>query len=108
VSLEEWLAIGIPDDIADRAMAWIAKLDSESCSQQDHIAFQSWLAEDPIHQWAFEELSEFWARMNFADLDIISVPSEDQPDRARTEHSTYNLLAKIALVFIIIGMVAGI
>ena len=61
--LETWIAENIPDVVMDDAAAWLARLDSESCNEADRAAFACWLAEDPVHRAAFEELSEVWARL---------------------------------------------
>jgi transmembrane sensor len=62
-SLDGWIGQNIPDVIMDDAASWLVMLDSEDCAASDRIAFTRWLAEDPMHQWAFEELSAIWARL---------------------------------------------
>jgi len=53
----------IPEIVLEDGAAWMALLDSERCNEADHVAFARWLDEDARHRWAFEELSEVWARL---------------------------------------------
>jgi len=62
VSLEEWVGVGIPDEIVAQAISWVTLLDSDEATLEQQVEFYQWLDEDSIHQWAFEELSEFWAK----------------------------------------------
>ena len=63
-SYEGWLGENVPESVMEDAAGWMAVLDSEGCTLADRMAFTRWLAEDPLHQWGFEELSEVWARLN--------------------------------------------
>ncbi len=63
-SLDTWISQNIPDAVMDDAASWLARLDSEYCNASDSLAFARWLNEDPTHRWAFEELSEVWARLH--------------------------------------------
>lgn len=113
MSLEEWLAIGVPDEIADQAMTWIARLDSEDCDRAVQEAFQQWLSADPVHLWAFEELSEFWAKTSFLDVPqdlsiLVQQDSLGQPIRPELlEYSRYPKIATTAIFCIAIGLLAS-
>lgn len=61
--LPSWLGENIPDVVMEDAASWMALLDSERSTEADRIGFARWLDEDPTHRWAFEELSEVWARL---------------------------------------------
>ncbi|ANO50249.1 FecR family protein [Woeseia oceani] len=63
-NLDGWIGRNIPDVILDDAAAWMARLDSDSCNDADRSMFARWLDADQRHQWAFEELSEVWARLH--------------------------------------------
>lgn len=63
-SFEGWLGENVPEGVMEDAAAWMALLDSEDCTPTERLAFARWLAEDPVHQWGFEELSEVWARLH--------------------------------------------
>jgi transmembrane sensor len=62
--IDDWVGHNIPEVVLDDAAKWLARLDAEDCNAADRLAFARWLAEDPCHQWAFEELSEIWARLH--------------------------------------------
>jgi transmembrane sensor len=59
----DWLGENISDVVMDDAASWMAILDSERCNMADRAAFAQWLDEDVSHRWAFEELSEVWAKL---------------------------------------------
>jgi ferric-dicitrate binding protein FerR (iron transport regulator) len=63
MSIDEWVGFEIPEEISNQAAQWIARLDSDSINDDDYKAFSNWLEEDPINRFAFEELSEMWARI---------------------------------------------
>lgn len=42
------------------AAAWLARLHSEARDEFDEEAFRIWLAEDPAHGDAFNQLTEAW------------------------------------------------
>ena len=58
-----WIGENIPDEIMESAASWLALLDSADCTPADRAAFARWLSADSLHQGAFEELSEVWARL---------------------------------------------
>jgi len=59
--LDDWLALGIPDDIVDQAIHWLVVLDADS-NPDTRALFMVWLDQDLLHRWAFEELSSLWAK----------------------------------------------
>lgn len=62
MQLDEWLGIGIPDEVMEQASAWLARLDADHVSLDERQRLSVWLDEDPLHRWAFEELSLLYAR----------------------------------------------
>jgi hypothetical protein len=62
MSIDEWLGFGVPEEILEQATQWLALLDSNQVTDQQRADFFAWLAADPLHAIAFEELSELWAR----------------------------------------------
>ena len=67
MNFDEWICFGIPEDISQDACAWLAKLDGGNLSLSEQTEFYTWLALDPQHQWAFEELTELWAKTALLD-----------------------------------------
>jgi len=76
-SYDGWIGENVPDHIMEEAASWMAFLDSCECTPADRIAFVRWLGRDRMHQSAFEELSEVWARLHTL-TDIQQVA--DHPD----------------------------
>ena len=66
MSLDEWLGIGIPAESIDAAIDWVAKIDQQPLTSEQERVFLAWLDEQPENQWAFEEISEAWSRINGA------------------------------------------
>ncbi|MBV1908390.1 MAG: DUF4880 domain-containing protein [Kangiellaceae bacterium] len=63
MTIDEWSGDGIPDEVSEQASRWIAMLDSEEIDPLEWNNFSKWLEQDPMNRWAFEELSEVWARL---------------------------------------------
>lgn len=62
MSMEEWTGFSVPEPILEEASQWIVKLDTNDITEQQRICFTVWLASDPLHQTAYAELSDLWAR----------------------------------------------
>ena len=75
-SLGDWIPEDIPEPIMEDAARWMALLDSDRCNEADRLSFARWLDEDTQHRWAFQELSEIWARLRI--LSDVK-PLLDQP-----------------------------
>lgn len=72
MNIHEWQGDEIPPDVIQQAVIWIAMLDGleEDAKDTDkRKQFYCWLNEDPIHQQAFAELSEIWAKI--ACLEVV-------------------------------------
>lgn len=46
--------------LADEAAEWFVRLDAKSVSEEDRRAFESWRAQSPAHQQAFDEITRLW------------------------------------------------
>lgn len=78
--VDGWLGQNVPESVMRDAAEWMVLLDSAECTATDRMAFAQWLAEDPVHKWGFEELSEVWARVQtLSDISHII----DQPNVTR-------------------------
>ena len=112
---DDWLGQNIPDHIMEDAATWMALLDSNNCTPVDRIAFARWLSADPLHQGAFEELSEVWARLQLlSDVpamvdhpDVIPFPVKPEirefHDEVSPRRSEWSTLA--ASVLVIVGVI---
>ena len=115
MSLEEWVGVGIPDEIVAQAISWVTLLDSDDATLEQQVEFYQWLEADSIHQWAFEELSEFWAKSqltkeHIALLDEGSITNLNEltsiPNNQPT--SKYPLYEITSLALIVLGLVIGV
>jgi hypothetical protein len=117
VSLEEWVGVGIPDEIVEQAISWVTLLDSDNATLEQQVEFYQWLEADSIHQWAFEELSEFWAKSQLSKKHI-SLLEEDSiinlnelissTDNDMQPTLKYPIYEVTSLVLIVIGLVIGV
>ena len=111
----DWIGQNIPDQIMEDAASWLALLDSASCTRSDRLAFAYWLNGDPLHQGAFEELSEVWARLQtLIELpalidhpDVIPFPAEREialfDEKASAGNTEWSTLA--ASLLIVVGVI---
>ncbi|MFT5813175.1 MAG: hypothetical protein ACI9VT_000915 [Psychroserpens sp.] len=117
MSLEEWVGVGIPDEIVEQAISWVTLLDSDDATLEQQVEFYQWLEADSIHQWAFEELSEFWAKSqmtkeHIALLDDSSVTnlnklisSTNNDNLPISKYPTYEVMS---LALIAVGLIIGV
>ena len=111
MSFDEWIGSGIPDEITEQAAQWITRLDSETVTDQDRRDFSSWLDNKPMNRWAFEELSEMWARLEtlgehrhlLHESKILSFPTKTPKETANYDPSTWQSITAITLI--IIGLI---
>ena len=112
---DDWIGQNVPDHIMEEAASWLALLDSSHCTLDDRAAFAHWLSADPLHQGAFEELSEVWARLHtLSDVpaltqhpDVIPFPappdSETFADEEPANKSEWSTMA--ASILVILGVI---
>jgi ferric-dicitrate binding protein FerR (iron transport regulator) len=117
MSLDEWLGIGLADEIVDDAIVWVAKLDGDTLSDEEKRAFFVWLDAAPEHQWAYEEISEAWSKLKGlqavkdslvrSEVVYLTRPVE-LADSSPLGTDTYSRLSWITLGLMLIGVVVGI
>ncbi|MEW6998768.1 FecR/PupR family sigma factor regulator [Colwelliaceae bacterium BS250] len=116
MSLEEWVGVGIPDEIVEQAISWVTILDSDDATLEQQVEFYQWLEEDSIHRWAFEELSEFWAKAQLSKehIALLEDNSITNINELRTFSANDNLpTAKYpiyeitSLALIVVGLAIG-
>ena len=117
MSLEEWVGVGIPDEIVEQAISWLTLLDSDDATLAQQVEFYQWLEDDSIHRWAFEELSEFWAKSQLSkehiallEEDYITNLNELRPSANcdNLPSSTYPIYEITSLALIVVGLVIGV
>ncbi|MEM8982683.1 MAG: FecR domain-containing protein [Pseudomonadota bacterium] len=78
-------------DVLARAHDWILRLESNSATRQDHIAFEQWLAESARHQELYDQALTFRDALHevrIADLDADIIA----PSRAETVSGVFDAL----------------
>lgn len=117
MSLDEWLGIGIPDEVVDEAIAWVAKLDGETIEADEKFAFFVWLDAAPEHQWAYEEISEAWSKLRGLQAVKDSLVRSEVVYLEQTIHvaevsnsvsKAYTVMSWASIVLMLTGLVAGI
>lgn len=117
MSLDEWLGIGLPEEIVEDAIVWVAKLDGDTVANKEKQAFFLWLDAAPEHQWAYEEISEAWSKLKGlqavkdalirSEVVYINTPVEID-DQSKTAASTYSVLSWLSIVLMLVGVSVGI
>jgi len=121
MSLDEWLGRGIPDAVMDAAIDWIVALDESEPDLQLQQRFATWLDADPLHRWAFEELSRAWSRtralravsdrIERSQLILFPAPPEAAPPPLGPSAEETALVDErlywLSLAFLIAGLVLG-
>ncbi len=114
MSIDDWVGVGIPEETLEEATVWISRLDSEQLSAEQQRTFSRWLDADLMHRWAFEELSELWAKVaTLSDIrhmvdesQVLKFPhvQAQQEARAPVGPSWWQSASAIALV--LLGLMA--
>lgn len=117
MNFDEWICYGIPEHISQDASIWLAKLDGDNLSLSEKTDFYTWLAQDPQHQWAFEELTEMWAKtalldnlsLEYKPIELVQLITPDlhssMDDFTPPPYQAY--LPFIALGFATLGLLAS-
>ena len=73
----------------EQAATWFARLQSDRCSDRDRAAHQRWLAEDPGHEKAWQDLLSLWQQLDHvADLPPVAAERRAAVDASREAAST--------------------
>jgi transmembrane sensor len=78
--------------ISEQAAAWVLRLQSSECNEQDRLSCEAWLAGSEAHRREFELISGMWR-----DLDQAAPSLRGQVQRRRTARAL-PLLAATCLV----------
>jgi transmembrane sensor len=66
---------GADDQLAEQASRWLIRLSADDVSTADRAAFRAWVAQDPAHRAAIDELQALWS-----DLDTLSGVAMHEPE----------------------------
>lgn len=65
----------IPGAVRERAVDWHVRLGSDEAGDADWLAFETWLAEDPVHLRAYEAVEALWSELDaLAPVDAVPIP----------------------------------
>ena len=75
MNIDDWTGTQIGEDVIEQAAQWVAALDADNTQElkvtfkahglgevDTQQAFYTWLSQDPVHQMAFVQVSEIWAK----------------------------------------------
>ena len=65
-------AVHINSEVRAEAAAWLARLRADNRSVADEKGFRTWLAQDPAHTSAFEEVSTVWETAGALPHDLLT------------------------------------
>jgi transmembrane sensor len=60
------------EGLAEQAALWVARMQSADASPSDRQAFELWLASDPSHKDAYEDMAALWGDMRAVNLPSAS------------------------------------
>lgn len=78
------------DGLAEDAALWVARMQSADATEADHNAFRGWLASNPAHQGAYDDMKSVWG-------DMRDVPFALPADRHRSR-SSRAVIATVSLI----------
>ena len=105
MQIEDWIVHDIPEHIIIQASDWIIQLDKlehdekslllGASDEQLQEQFYQWLNNDPLHQMAFLQLSEMWAKSSMLKhmehlierSEVLSFPSLYGPSSTYAEQT---------------------
>ncbi len=76
----------------DAALGWIARFRSEAATDQDRQLFALWLAQDPSHKQAMDNMLDLWA-----DLASVRQLYRDTPEFAPPSAANHSVWRKVSL-----------
>ena len=80
------------DRDCDSALSWIARLRSDTVSEQDQQSFALWLGESPAHQRAMDEMLDLWD-----DLGVLArLPRQESLPREAANNRRWYMGAAVA------------
>jgi transmembrane sensor len=85
------------DRVAEQAAGWVARLQSNDATDEDHRRFAEWLDRDPAHREAYDEFRKLWG-----DLKDIPIPPERLKKLRNTRRrAAVSRVAGLAVLFLI-------
>ncbi len=68
-----------PSSVKAAALDWWLKLDSGGVSARERAAFTRWLAADPLHRQAFDQLGDLWGELDAVAPRIVAAKCKSNP-----------------------------
>jgi transmembrane sensor len=92
----------ISETVREQAVAWLLR--RETLSDRERAAFDAWLAEDPRHRLAFEQVSGQWDWLE--QFKHTPVPAREAASRYRAPRRPIRHYASAAVLLLAIGLAA--
>lgn len=91
--------------IAEEAIVWFTRLQSAALSPQEKIRFQTWKTQSPVHEQAYNEVSQLWDDADFNQALKLSSLSYNPTKNA--EKRTHHYPNKLQKTWIPLGLAAS-
>lgn len=78
------------DGLAEQAALWVARMQSADASASDRQAFEDWLAANPAHNDAYQEMAALWG-------DLRNVPLAPHHRRSGTKRTALAIICILCL-----------
>jgi transmembrane sensor len=88
-----------------QAIEWFVRLQSEQCSAEEQLRFETWLAKNENHRDAYAEAERVWADMD--DLKFMPVPGLAEARSAKPRKSTAAQLSSWAFIIVTTALLGG-
>lgn len=84
------------DPVAGEAAMWVARLQSSDATPEDHSRFRQWLAQDPSHAVAYDELCALWG-----DLRHVPIPADRLKKLRRRRSATLATITSLVVAAVV-------
>ncbi|MHC2144745.1 FecR family protein [Pseudomonas sp. 210_17 TE3656] len=95
------------DAITDAAAHWCLRLQAEDCTTAERLAFEQWLAADPLHAQEYQAMLDIWQTADHLPRSATPGNVINLPRRRQSAWRHYASAAAIALVALPVGAWVG-
>jgi transmembrane sensor len=88
-----------------QAIEWFVCLQSEQCSAEEQLRFETWLAKNDNHRAAYAEAKRVWSNMD--DLKFMQIPGLAEARLAKPRKSMATQLSSLAFFILSSTLIGG-